>query len=79
MIVELDGGVHKLHEAQDAERDARLEQAGFMVLRSDNEAFLSDPNTLLGAIRLRATQVRTQPPHPSRSASCVLPRGEKGE
>lgn len=50
-----------------------------MVLRSDNEAFLSDPNTLLGAIRLRAAQMQTQPPHPSRSASCVLLRGEKGE
>ncbi|WP_392353238.1 DUF559 domain-containing protein [Brevundimonas sp. LF-1] len=61
LVVELDGGVHKLHEAQDVERDARLEQAGFMVLRSGNEAFLSDPNVLLGAIRLRADQMRTQP------------------
>ncbi|WP_244093331.1 DUF559 domain-containing protein [Brevundimonas naejangsanensis] len=79
LVVELDGGVHKLHEAQDVERDARLEQAGFMVLRSGNEAFLSDPNVLLGAIRLRADQMWTQPPHPSRSASHLLPRGEKGE
>jgi len=77
LVVELDGGVHKLHEAQDAERDARLEQAGFMVLRSGNEAFLSDPNVLLGAIRLRAAQRRTQPPHPSGSAAHLLPRGEK--
>ena len=76
LVVELDGGVHKLHEAQDVERDARLEQAGFMVLRSGNEAFLSDPNDLLGAIRLRAEQRRTQPPHPSGSAH-LLPRGEK--
>jgi len=79
LVVELDGGVHKLHEAHDAERDARLEQAGFMVLRSGNEAFLSDPNVLLDAIRLRAAQMRTQPPHPPRSASHLLPQGEKGE
>ncbi|WP_292057334.1 MULTISPECIES: endonuclease domain-containing protein [unclassified Brevundimonas] len=76
LVVELDGGVHKLHEAQ-AERDARLEQAGFMVLRSGNEAFLSDPNVLLGAIRARAVQMRMQPPHPSGSAAHLLPRGEK--
>ena len=79
LVVELDGGVHKLHEAQDAERDARLEQAGFMVLRSGNEAFLSDPNGLLGAIRARAVQMRLQPPHPSGSAAHLPPRGEKGE
>lgn len=50
-----------------------------MVLRSGNEAFLSDPNGLLGAIRARAVQMRLQPPHPSGSAAHLLPRGEKGE
>ncbi|MGX1801154.1 DUF559 domain-containing protein [Brevundimonas naejangsanensis] len=79
LVVELDGGVHKLHEARDAERDARLEQTGFMVLRSGNEAFLSDPNVLLDAIRLRVAQMRTQPPQTSGSPPPQNPPGGKGK
>ncbi|MES2834990.1 MAG: endonuclease domain-containing protein [Pseudomonadota bacterium] len=77
LVVELDGGVHALHEVRDAERDARLEEAGFKVVRSSNQAFLSNPNVLLDSIRNRAAEMGKQPPHPSRSASHLLPRGEK--
>ncbi len=77
LVVELDGGVHDLREHEDAARDARLRAAGFEVLRSANEAFLNNPNRLFDAIRLRASHMRTQTPHPSRFAAHLLPQGEK--
>jgi type I restriction enzyme R subunit len=40
LIVELDGGIHRLRQVEDAERDLKLAEAGFTVLRSGNEGFL---------------------------------------
>ena len=77
LVIELDGGVHDLRIVEDAERDLLIAEAGFLVLRSENEAFLRNPTILLDAIRLRASEMRTQPPHPSGSAAHLLPRGEK--
>ncbi|MGA0546209.1 endonuclease domain-containing protein [Brevundimonas sp. VNH65] len=77
LVVELDGGVHRLRPEQDDLRDARLREAGFTVLRSANEAFLSNPNHLFAAIRRHAASLQTPPPHPSRFAAHLLPRGEK--
>lgn len=54
LVVELDGGVHRLHVDRDEARDASLRQAGFSVLRWPNEAFLANPNPLLEAIRKHA-------------------------
>ncbi|MBX9575953.1 MAG: DUF559 domain-containing protein [Caulobacteraceae bacterium] len=68
LVVELDGGVHRLREADDATRDARLRAAGFHVLRCGNEAFLNNPAVLTGEIRRLAGELRRQPPHPSGSA-----------
>ena len=65
LVIELDGGVHRLREAEDAARDERLKSAGFGVIRVGNEAFLSNPNTLIAAIRRRAEQLGKRPPHPS--------------
>jgi very-short-patch-repair endonuclease len=59
LILELDGGIHDLNLVEDAERDARLTEAGFMVLRFENGAFQRNPNILLDAIRLRAAEMRT--------------------
>ena len=59
LIVELDGGVHRLREARDADRDARLSTAGFTVLRFDNEAFLAQPEIVLAAIRHHAAVIKT--------------------
>jgi very-short-patch-repair endonuclease len=56
-VIELDGGVHELKVIEDAERELRIAEAGFMVLRSGNEAFLHNPNILLDAIRLRASEM----------------------
>lgn len=78
LVIELDGGVHDLRVVEDAERELLITQAGFLVLRSDNEAFLRNPNILLDAIRRRASEMRKRPPHPSGSAAHLLPRGEKG-
>ncbi len=78
LVIELDGGVHDLRIVEDAERELLIAEAGFLVLRSDNEAFLRNPNILLDAIRLRAWEMRNRPPHPSGSAAHLLPRGEKG-
>jgi very-short-patch-repair endonuclease len=65
LVIELDGGVHRLREVEDALRDRKLAEAGFTVLRSGNEAFLRNPNDLLGAIRLHAATIGGHPPHPS--------------
>ncbi len=65
LVVELDGGVHRLREAEDAARDADLAQRGFTVLRFGNEAVLTNPNLVLDAVRRHAAR---RPPHPSGSA-----------
>ena len=65
LIIELDGGIHRLREIEDAERDLKLAEAGFTVLRFANESFLRNPNNLLEAVRRRAASVRSHPPHPS--------------
>ena len=76
LIVELDGGVHDLHEARDAVRDERLRAAGYEVLRFRNAEFSRNPAIVTEAIRQHAA-MRTQPPHPTGSAGHLLPRGEK--
>jgi very-short-patch-repair endonuclease len=58
LILELDGGIHDLRSVEDAERDARLTEAGFLVLRFENGPFQRNPNILLDAIRLRAAEMR---------------------
>ncbi len=58
LAIELDGGVHRLREHRDADRDARLAAAGFTVLRFGNEAFLNNPAIVLEAIRRHAAAVR---------------------
>nr|WP_235562876.1 endonuclease domain-containing protein [Brevundimonas sp. Root1423] len=68
LVIELDGGVHRLREVEDAERDLKLAEAGFTVLRFANEGFLRNPNDLLDAIRRHAASVSRHPPHPSGSA-----------
>ncbi|WP_298158379.1 DUF559 domain-containing protein [Brevundimonas sp.] len=78
LVVELDGGVHRLREAEDGLRDQKLERAGFIVIRSGNEAFLSNPNVLFDAIRSHAAALGKRTPHPSGSAAHLLPQGEKG-
>jgi len=62
LIVEVDGGVHRLPEVQlrDAKRDAWLKTEGYRVLRFGNEHVLGDLDTVMCAIRT------------------LLPRGEKG-
>jgi type I restriction enzyme R subunit len=77
LVIELDGGIHDLRIVEDAERELQITDAGFCVLRSENQAFLRNPNILLDAIRLRATEMRNHPPHPSGSAAHHLPPGEK--
>lgn len=52
--MELDGGVHRLREAEDAARDADLRRRGFTVLRFGNEPVLLNPNVVLEAIERHA-------------------------
>ncbi|MGZ9099479.1 MAG: endonuclease domain-containing protein [Brevundimonas sp.] len=68
LVIELDGGIHRLREVEDATRDLKLAEAGFTVLPFGNEAFLRNPNDLLDAVRRQASSVRPHPPHPSGSA-----------
>ena len=65
LIIELDGGVHRLREAEDALRDADLTGRGFTVLRFSNEAVLTNPNIVFDAIR---RYMKPASPHPSGSA-----------
>ena len=65
LVIELDGGIHRLREEADRRRDADLAQRGFTVLRFGNEAVLSNPNIAFDAIRAHA---EARPPHPSGSA-----------
>ena len=77
LVIELDGGVHRLTEAADAERDRRMAEAGFHIVRLSNEAFLHNPNGLKAVIVRRAAEMEICPPHPTGSASHLLPpRGE---
>ncbi|MBU1324862.1 MAG: DUF559 domain-containing protein [Alphaproteobacteria bacterium] len=62
LVIELDGGVHRLREDADRVRDADLARRGFTVLRFGNEAVLTNPNVVFDAVRLCA---RGRPPHPS--------------
>jgi very-short-patch-repair endonuclease len=54
LVIELDGGIHDLRELEDAARDERLRLAGYTVLRFRNNAFTSNPNIVLDAIRQHA-------------------------
>lgn len=65
LVIELDGGVHRLRVEEDGERDADLRRRGFTVLRFGNEAVLGNPNLVFDAIRRHLDQ---PPPHPSGSA-----------
>ena len=51
LIVEVDGEVHRAQTDLDQERDARLEQLGFRVLRFSNDAALGDMTHVLKRIR----------------------------
>jgi len=51
LIIEADGGVHRLREEADANRDAWLAEAGYTVLRFDNSAILGNPNVVFDAVR----------------------------
>lgn len=62
LIIELDGGIHRLREEEDKARDADLRRRGLTVLRFGNEAVLTNPNVVLDAIR---RHVDRPPPHPS--------------
>ena len=75
LVIELDGGVHDLHEARDAVRDARIKAADYTVLRFRNAEFSRNRAVVLDAIR-QPTAMRTQPPHPTGSAGHLPPRGE---
>ncbi len=51
LIVELDGGVHRLREAEDMERQMTLQDAGWRVLRFTNEEVWSDTDGVLQRIK----------------------------
>ena len=55
LIIELDGGVHRLREAEDFERQLTLEGMGWRLLRFPNEAVWSDFDNVLRAIERAVT------------------------
>jgi len=77
LVVEADGGIHKLRADEDALRDARLRADGFIVLRFSNEAIIARPQDVLAAIVRAARQRGVDTPHPGLSETHLLPQGEK--
>ena len=51
LIVELDGGIHKLKREADAVRDAALQARGYRTLRISNEELIRDLSAALLMIR----------------------------
>jgi very-short-patch-repair endonuclease len=50
LVIEIDGSVHDMQKAEDAERQAYIESLGFQVLRFKNEEVLSDLDGVLARI-----------------------------
>nr|WP_313427610.1 DUF559 domain-containing protein [Brevundimonas diminuta] len=76
LVVEVDGGIHRLTEARDADRDAWLVEAGYTVLRFDNSAILHNPNLVFDAVR---RHVEGRRPHPSSVLLRKPPSPSRGE
>ena len=82
LVIELDGGIHDLNEAEDALRDDRLRRAGYTVLRFRNHAFTINPTIVLDAIREQAgltPSVATTEPDPSSEPLRGPPSPPRGE
>src|SRR4051812_18674937 len=60
VIVELDGGVHKLRSRRDKDRDACLRNSGYIVLRFENSDVLGDLPAVLAKI-LQAVETAPSP------------------
>jgi len=76
LVIEADGGIHRLTEARDADRDAWLAEAGYTVLRFNNSAILYNPNLVFDAVR-RHVEGRSQ--HPSSVLLRKPPSPSRGE
>jgi len=77
LVLEADGGVHVLREAEDQARDDWLRSQGFVILRFPNQTILGKPNTVLDEIRAHAAKTGEHTPHPARSAGHLPPQGGK--
>ncbi|MBI5494740.1 MAG: endonuclease domain-containing protein [Deltaproteobacteria bacterium] len=69
LVVEVDGGQHAEHTAEDAQRTAWLERHGYRVLRFWNHEVL---NNLEGVLLVVAEDLRNHPHH--RRAGAGRPR-----
>ena len=76
LVIEADGGVHRLREEADANRDAWLAEAGYTVLRFDNTMILRNPNLVLEAVRRHVEERRR---HPSSVSLREPPSPSRGE
>jgi very-short-patch-repair endonuclease len=52
LVVEVDGGYHAEQVRLDAKRQARLERAGYQVLRLENALVVQQPLVAVGQVRL---------------------------
>ena len=50
LIVEVDGGIHKLQKETDTERESYLIERGFRIIRFTNQEILTDLSTVLKKI-----------------------------
>lgn len=64
LIVELDGGIHKLKQRSDTIRDAALQMLGYRVLRIANEDLMRDLPVVLRTIGEHCAIASSESPRP---------------
>jgi very-short-patch-repair endonuclease len=72
LIIELDGGQHVNHKAEDSRRSEDLETSGYLVLRFWNNDVFQNLDGVLEEILKTISQQMIEPPHPA-----PLPFGER--
>ncbi|HUJ75102.1 MAG TPA: DUF559 domain-containing protein, partial [bacterium] len=73
LAIELDGGVHRAHQAENLARQEWLEERGVRVLRFQNVAISQDIEAVIVAIV--ETLQRTSPPGPLSAGGEGVPAG----
>ncbi|MBI2415778.1 MAG: endonuclease domain-containing protein [Candidatus Kerfeldbacteria bacterium] len=51
IIIEVDGPIHLIHQGRDKQRDERLQQYGYVILRFSNDQVLHEINSVLAIIK----------------------------
>lgn len=64
LVIEVDGGIHRIKQDEDARRQAQIETMGYRVLRFGNEVAIKNPDAVRNRV-LEAIVEAGFPPPPS--------------